>query len=123
MVSKVQSQLLDFLLSALPSASKQKLHELAKDELLASLNVPPPPPYDSSPVDNDASDLDESFNDVLQAQQKEKERKEMKRQRVMEEILETEKNYISCLETLDSVSCILDECGKHFLISPEIKLF
>lgn len=37
----------------------------------------------------------------------EKERRETKRLLIMEEILETEKNYISCLETLNAVSFTL----------------
>ncbi|XP_065661619.1 uncharacterized protein LOC100214995 isoform X2 [Hydra vulgaris] len=84
--------------ASFPSASKQKLHELAKDELLANLIVPSPPTFSF-----DEKDFEEPFDDVLQAEKYEKERKEVKRQRVMEEILETEKNYISCLQTLDSV--------------------
>ena len=40
-------------------------------------------------------------------EQAEKERREMKRLLIMEEILETEKNYISCLETLDAVRLLL----------------
>ena len=87
---------------ALPASSKQKLQALAKDELLASLNVPLPRPDDSI---NTTVVIDEPpIEDNVENKKKlEKERKENKRMLIIEEILETEKNYISCLDTLNTV--------------------
>lgn len=96
----------DFI--ALPTSSKQKLQALAKDELLASLNVPL--------TENDVCTT-EHENEVVESadvtcadedhleknKQAEKERRETKRLLIMDEILETEKNYICCLETLNEV--------------------
>lgn len=91
----------------MPTSSKQKLQALAKDELLASLNVPLSRPDLTTAACNvetiDEPSVDESEE---QKQQNDKERKEVKRLLIIEEILETEKNYISCLETLNIVSYI-----------------
>ena len=47
----------------------------------------------------------------------EKERKENKRMLIIEEILETEKNYISCLDTLNTVHNFYELYFRlHFLI-------
>ena len=108
----------------LPTSSKQKLQALAKDELLASLNVPLSNGAEIiSVVDDDEDEIlddltspecedEEHNNEVISDEKKvqvEKERRDTKRMLIIEEILETEKNYISCLETLDAVSwmCIL----------------
>ncbi|XP_057316982.1 uncharacterized protein LOC130657988 isoform X1 [Hydractinia symbiolongicarpus] len=94
--------------SSLPTSSKQKLQALAKDELLASLNVPL--------TENDVCTT-EHENTVVESadvtcpdedhfeknKEAEKERRETKRLLIMDEILETEKNYICCLETLNEV--------------------
>ena len=87
---------------ALPASSKQKLQALAKDELLASLNVPLPRQDDSI---NTTVVIDEpAIEDNVENKKKlEKERKENKRMLIIEEILETEKNYICCLDTLNTV--------------------
>jgi len=90
--------------ATLPTSSKQKLQALAKDELLASLNVPLSRP-DLTTATCNAETIDEPSVDESeeQKQQHDKERKEVKRLLIIEEILETEKNYISCLETLNIV--------------------
>lgn len=109
----------------LPTSSKQKLQALAKDELLASLNVPLSNGGEiisvvddddeeilDDPVDTECHGDDEEtkhhhdasrMSDEYKAQV-EKERRDTKRMLIIEEILETEKNYISCLDTLDAVS-------------------
>ena len=101
---------------ALPASSKQKLQALAKDELLASLNVPLPRPDDSI---NTTEVIDEPpVEDNVENKKKiEKERKENKRMLIIEEILETEKNYISCLDTLNTVHNFHELYFRlHFLI-------
>jgi len=97
----------------LPASSKHKLQALAKDELLASLNVPLSSGQEV--VADDEEVLDELADQELEVDesdetkaQVEKERRDTKRLLIIEEILETEKNYISCLETLNAVSMIHD---------------
>ncbi|XP_066923136.1 rhoGEF domain-containing protein gxcJ-like isoform X3 [Clytia hemisphaerica] len=93
----------------LPASSKQKLQALAKDELLASLNVPLSNAPEITVDDEEVLDeLVDSENEAIEESdekkaQIEKERRETKRLLIIEEILETEKNYISCLGTLDLV--------------------
>lgn len=93
----------------LPASSKQKLQALANDELLASLNVPLTAKTDTSVVDDqeDVDELIDTESEIDDSDEKkaqvEKERRETKRLLIIEEILETEKNYISCLETLNAV--------------------
>lgn len=99
-----------FFFTVLPTSSKHKLQALAKDELLASLNVPLTGQEEvtvSSPEEapNDTADEQEvEIENAKSKKQGEKERRETKRLLIMEEVLETEKNYISCLETLNAVS-------------------
>ena len=93
---------------------------------MASLNVPLTEGeiiYPASPDEEISEQIDTCFedeDDEEKAKKTETERRDTKRLMIMEEILETEKNYISCLETLNAVSwCIIS----FFLIISVIIFF
>ncbi|XP_065064611.1 uncharacterized protein LOC135690843 isoform X3 [Rhopilema esculentum] len=85
----------------LPSANKIRLQELANTELLASLNEP----FGKDESEQELSDDEKEETDFAISEPENELRKltELKRVKVIEEIFETERKYISCLDTVDKV--------------------
>eukprot|EP00794_Sanderia_malayensis_P019981 gene19981-21940_t len=85
----------------LPGGNKIKLQELAKDELLASLNEPFNKQVAEAEVAVDERDVVDCA--VVEEKDEMLQLTELKRVKVIEEIFETEKKYLECLETVDKV--------------------
>jgi len=85
----------------LPNANKIRLQELANTELLVSLNEP----FGKSELEQDVSGYEGDEIDFKVSEQESEQQKltELKRVKVIEEIFETERKYIACLDTLDRV--------------------